>query len=121
MLIRGQRATGALGGPAAMSLAHGDREGMELVEEPRKVLRGIGGEGLAGEADEGFIPFAIAAGRGRKKQVTFGYAAQILVGDGDGMAEGVKQDGVCGFRANAGQGQQPAAQNVRGAGGKVLE
>jgi hypothetical protein len=55
MLIRCQRATGALGGPAAMSLAHGDREGMKLVEELCKVLGGIGGEGLTGEAGEGLI------------------------------------------------------------------
>jgi hypothetical protein len=117
MLIRGQRAPGALGGPAAMRFAHGDREGMKFVEEPRKVLRGIGGEGLAREAGQGLICFAIAAGRGRQKLVTLRNAAQVLVGNGDGMAECVEQDGVCGFRANAGQGQQPLAQNACECGG----
>jgi hypothetical protein len=118
MQIRGQRATGALGGTAAMRLAHGDREGMKLVEEPRKVLRGIGGEGLAGEAGQGLICFAIAAGRGRQKLVTLTDAAQVLVGDGDGMAEGVEQDGVCGFGPTPGKASSRWRRTACGCGGE---
>ena len=54
-----------MSGSAAMSLADGDGEGMKLVEKTCMVFFGVGGEGLTGEADQGFIAFAIAAGRGR--------------------------------------------------------
>jgi len=51
MRIGSERATGAMGGAAAMGLAHGDREGVKLVEEARLGDRRIGGEGQAGEGD----------------------------------------------------------------------
>ena len=110
MRIGSQRATRALGGAAAMCFAHGDREGMKLVEEARVAPGCIGGEGLAGEGGQGFVSLAIVAGRGHEKPVTLCDAAQVLVGDGNGMAEGVEQDGVGGLRPHAGKGEQAAAQ-----------
>ena len=121
MRIDGQRATRAVGGSTAMGLAHGDREGMKLVEEARLVSGGIGGEGLAGEIGQGIVSRAIAAGSGRQKPVALRDAAQVLVGDGNGMAECVEQDGVGGLRSNAGKGQQTGAQCGRGRGGEILE
>lgn len=121
MRIGGQRATHAVGGAAAMGLAHGHREGMKLVEKARLVLRGIGGEGLAGEIGQGIVSRAIAAGRGHEKPVALGNATQVLVGDGNGMAEGVEQNGISGLRTNAGQGQQAGAQGGSGAGGEGRE
>ncbi len=104
-----------------MGFAHGDREGMKLVEEACLAPGGIGGEGLAGEGGQRLIPLAIVAGRGQEKPVTLCDAAQVLIGDGNGMAEGVEQDGVCGFQTNTGQGQQAAAQGGCGNGGELLE
>jgi hypothetical protein len=91
-----------MSGFAAVCLADGNREGMKLVEEPSLLFRGVGGEGLADESGHGLISLAIVAGRGREKPVARTDAAHVLVGDGNGMAEGVKQNGVRGFRANAG-------------------
>ena len=108
--IRGERTTVAEGGSAAMSFAHSDREGMKLVEEPGVVRRGIIGKGLAGEIGHGVVSLAIVAGRRREKPVARGDAAQVFVGDGNGMAQGVEQDGVGGLRTDGGQGQQAGAQ-----------
>jgi len=121
MRIGGQRATRALGGAAAMGLAHGDHEGMKLVEKARLDTGGIGGEDLAGEIGQGIVSREIAAGSGHEKLVALCDAAQILVGDGNGMAESVEQDGVGGLRSNAGQDQQAGAQCGRGNGGEFLE
>ena len=85
-----------------MGLAHGDREGMKLVEEACLVTGGIGGEGLAGEIGQGIVSSALAAGSGHEKLVALSDAAKILVGDGNGMAESVEQNGVGGLRSNAG-------------------
>jgi hypothetical protein len=104
-----------------MSLAHGDRECMKLIEEQRLVLRGVGGEGLTGEIGQGVISLAITAGRRRQKPVALGYAAQVLIGDGNRMAEGVEQDRVGGLRTHAGQEEQASAQSVGGAGGKIFQ
>ena len=120
MWIGGQRATRALGCAAAMGFAYGDREGMKLVEKARLAEGGIAGEGLADEGGQRLISLAIAAGRGHEEPVTLSDAAQILVGDGNGMAEGVKQDSVGGLRTNAGQGHQAGAQSSRGSGGEFL-
>jgi hypothetical protein len=104
-----------------MSFADGDREGMKLVEEPRMIFCGVGGEGLASEGGQRLIPLAIVAGRRRKETVALRDAAQVLVGNGNGMAESVEQDGVGGLRTDAGQGQQAAAQGVCRGGGERFE
>ena len=65
--IRGERTTVAEGS-AAMSFAHGHREGMKLVEKARLVVRRIGGKGLAGEFGQGIVSLTIAAGRGLRSR-----------------------------------------------------
>jgi hypothetical protein len=104
-----------------MGLAHGDGEGMKFVEEPRLVFRGVRGKGLAGQIGQGLIALVIAARGWLYKPVTRDDAAQVLVGDRDGMAEGVEQNGVGGLKTYTGQGQQTAAQSLRGAGGEIFK
>src|ERR1035437_7047056 len=121
MRIGGQRATRAVGAAAAMGFAHGYCEGMKLVEKARLIFGGSGGEGLAGEGGQGIVFPAIVAGRGHEKPVALDDAAQILIGDGNWVAESVEQDGVGGFGTNAGKSQQAGAQGGRGRGGQVRE
>ena len=46
-----------MGGSAAVRLAHGHSEGVELVEELRAFGWRIGGEGETSESGQGFIAF----------------------------------------------------------------
>jgi len=108
-------------GSSAMCLAYGNRQSMKLVEEPRLVFLIIGRKGQTRECSHGAVCLAVIDGRGLEKLVALGDAAQILIGDGDGMAEGVKQNGVGCLGADAGQGQQACAQGGCGAGGEAIE
>jgi len=104
-----------------VGFADGDGECVELVEERAQVFLRIGGEGSASELDEGVVAGPILSGWRDEESVTLGDAAEIFVGDGDGVAEGVEKDGVGGFRTNAGELEQTAAQGGRGRGGEAME
>jgi len=119
--IFGQGTVRATGGFAAMSLAYADNQRMKLIEKLRPLLRVIGHEGQTRERSHGLIPRAIVAGRGRQKPVTLSDAAQVLVGDGNGMAEGVEKDGVGGLGTDAGKSQQSKAQCCCRSRGEAFE
>jgi hypothetical protein len=53
--------------------------------------------------------------------VAFDDAAEILVSDRDWVVEGVEENGVRGFRTDAGKSQKARAQGCGGGGGKLLE
>jgi len=110
-----------MGSFTTVSLAHGDRQSVKLIEEPRPVCLIIGRESQTCESNHGLVSLAVIDGRGLEKLVAFCDAAQILVSDRDRMAEGVKQDGVGCFRTDAGEGQQAFAQLIGGAGGEAIE
>jgi hypothetical protein len=109
-----ERTIFAMGGAAAVGLADGYGEGVKLVEEAGVAGRGVGGEGLAGEIGEGFVAFG--AGRERKKPVALGDAAEILVGDGDGVVEGVEENGVGSLGTDTRESEKAAAENWGGSG-----
>ena len=50
-----------------------------------------------------------------------GDAPEVLVGYGNGMVEGIEQNGVGGLRPYAGQNQQPAAKCGRGGSRECIE
>ena len=104
-----------------MGLAHGDGEGMKLVEKASRVCWKIGGERLAREIGHDLISSAVVAGRGHNEVVPRGDAAQVLVGHGNGMAEGVKQNGIGGLRTDAGKGEQTQTQGGSWDGSEILE
>ena len=49
-----------------MRLAHGDGEGVELIEEAGMAGGWVGGKGLAGEGGKGIVSAAAGQGRGRR-------------------------------------------------------
>ena len=65
-----------------MRFAHCDSEGVELIEEQLADSGGIGGKGLLGELDQGFIAAPVSFGRRCQQPVALGDAAQILIGYG---------------------------------------
>ena len=117
--VVGQGAVFAAGGTAAVGFADGYGEGVELVEELGVSRDGIGGEGLAGEIGKGFVGNGLAVGG--EERVAVGDAAEVFVGDGDGVAEGVEKDGIGGFRADARQGKETLAELGRGRGGHAAK
>ena len=92
----------------AVRFSDGDGERMELVEEAGVAFRRVLGECLLGERDERLIAFA--AGFNGGELMALGYAAEILIGYGHGMAESVEQDGIGSFRADARKCEKPAAK-----------
>jgi hypothetical protein len=95
---------------------------VELIEEGRLAGGRVRGEGVAGENDQGIVdPIAFGAWCGRQKLVPLGDAMEILVGDGDGMVEGIKQDGVGGLRTYARQSQQTPPKRGRWSSGELFE
>ena len=106
--IAGERAAGAVGDSAAMRLAHGHGERMELVEETAAIGSAIGSECLSCERNQGFVAFAP---RSRFQQpMAQGDAAQVLVCHRHGVIESVKQDGIGRLRPYAGKREQTAVQ-----------
>jgi hypothetical protein len=104
-----------------MGFAQSDREGVELVEKARLICWKIGSERLAREIGHDLISRAVVAGRGQNEVVPHGDAAQVLVSYGNGMAEGVKENGVGGLRTNAGKSQQAKTQGGSWDGGEIFE
>jgi hypothetical protein len=108
--IRSQGAIGAMCRFAAVGLAYGNDEGVELVKKAGVASWRVGSEGLESEMDKRVVSLGVAMLWGGCKLVALDDAAKILVGHGDGMAEGVEQDSIGGLRAQAGKRKQTAAQ-----------
>jgi hypothetical protein len=119
MNIRCKGAPGALGCSAAVRFAHCYGERMELIEEMDLACRRIGREGLARELDEGLV--ALATGRRCEQPMADGDAAQIFVGDGNGVIESVEKDCVGSFRTNPGKREQTGAERCSWSGCKLVE
>jgi len=64
---------------------------------------------------------AFAAGFNGEEPMAVGDAAEVLVGNGDGMAESVEEDGVGGFGADTGKRKKAAAKLLCWSGGKLSE
>ena len=118
MRIGPERAALAMCRSAAVRLAYGNRERMELIEETHMALRRVRGKGLAGESSQRFVAPAIAAGHGWQKMMPLTDTAQVLVGNWNWMAQSVKKDGISSLWTNAGQSQQAGTQGVSERGGK---
>lgn len=107
-----ERAAFAAGHPSTVRFADEDDERMEFVAVASKVFRVAGGsirsKGLLGQGLN-FGVFCVL----RRKTVADDDAAQILIDHHDGGAEGVEEDGVGGFGADAEEGEQLAADNGR--------
>ena len=119
--IGGKRAIFAAGCSAAMRLADGNGEGVELAENLRVGGSRIVDESVAREICECVVGDAAAARRRRKKQVALGDAAKILIGHGNGVTERIKEDGVGGLGTYTGQSQKALAQRRRGCCGEGCE
>jgi hypothetical protein len=101
-----------------MGLAHGNRERMKFVEEMGLGFGGVSSECQTGEIGQCLIALAIADWGGRKEMVALGDAAQIFIGNRDGMTESIEQNRVGGLWANPGKSQQTDAQGLCGLGGE---
>ncbi len=84
-------------------------------------FRRVAGEGLACEIGQGVIAFAVAGGRRRQEPMALDDAAQIFIGDWNGMAESVEKNRIGCLGTNAGKSQKTASQSISGCGGKSIE
>jgi hypothetical protein len=102
--------TGTLGCPAAVCLAYGNGECMELVEKTDMIAGRVRGKCFPGELDQGFIAPAVVPGRSSEQLMAFCDATQVFVCYGYGVMKRIEQDGIGGFRAHALKGKQATAQ-----------
>jgi len=89
-----------------VGFAYGYGQSVKFVEEAGLLGGWVRGEGAAGQIGEQLIAAAVAVGRLSGELVALDDAAQILVGNGDGVVERVEQNRVGGFRTDSGQSQK---------------
>jgi hypothetical protein len=87
-----------------MLLANRNCERMKLVEEPRLIGDRILRERLACQLNERFISLAISSRHRCQKTMALRDPAQILIGNWNGVAERVQQNGIGSLATYAGQG-----------------
>lgn len=94
---------------------------MKFIEEAGAIRCGISGERVCRELHEGIVSAAVLCRRGVDQAMALGDAAQILVGNGNGVAKRIEQDGVGCFRPYTGQRNQAHAKLLGGRGGEAIE
>lgn len=103
-----ERAAFALRHAAAMALADFHNQRVELIAMARSFQVRLGGEGGFAELLNVRISCSF-----RKQSMAGDDAAEVLIHHNGGMTQRIEQDGVRGFRANAGQSQQTFPRDPR--------
>ena len=101
-----ERAAGALGRAATVCLSDSDGQRVEFIEV-QAVRRGrLRGKCELGESMQLAVSAVVFDKRRGEQMVALTDAAEVLVGNGDGVAQRVKQDGVRSLRADAGKSEK---------------